>query len=154
MAIGRIVLPRMAYHFHEGEPEKAYSIIRQAAGVMMAVTICYAAALYLSWPLLQEHLFRGRYPEIAETVLAWMVLSFVSTPLWCLHWLFRSLERFRELALVGFANMVCVLAAMTCLALPVPLNTAIVILILGDLAFTGTLLWLLHDRRQPRENAT
>ena len=40
------------------------------------------------------------------------------------------------------------------LALPVPLNTAIVILILGDLAFTGTLLWLLHDRRQPRENAT
>ena len=86
----------------------------------MAVTICYAAALYLSWPLLQEHLFRGRYPEIAETVFAWMVLSFVSTPLWCLHWLFRSLERFRELALVGFANMVCVLAAMTCLALAGP----------------------------------
>lgn len=152
MAIGRIVLPHMANHVCNGEPDKAYAIVRHATLFLVAFALLYVGAIFLSWPLLDHYLFKGTYPDITEIVLAWCVYSVLSAPLWCLTWLYRALERFRELAIGSFINAICVLVAMTCLLLPVPLYTAVIILTIGDVSFGAILLWQLSSRRQLAES--
>lgn len=144
MAVGRVVLPRMALHCHRGETQAALDICRRVALLLTAMGVAYALVLFLAWPLIDVHLLKGRYPQVADSLVAWCVLTAVNAPVWCLHWLYRALDRFGELATVSVVNTVAVLAAMTCLVLPVPLQTAVVILLVGDVGFTVTLLLLLR----------
>ena len=151
MALGRIVLPRMAAHFRNNEAGKAYSIILNSAALLTFVAVAYGAALYLAWPHLAGYLAKSQYPELAQVVAAWSAYAIISSPGWCLNWLFRAMERLRELAIVSALNAAGVVLFMGCLAFPVPLYSVIVIMMFWELASLATLLWLLRERGRLRE---
>ena len=151
LAVGRVVLPRMANHFHENRTEQAYDMFRRMSVFLVLMTALYGLLVYASWPLLDRYLFRDNYPEIAETMAVWCVYAIASSPLTCLYWLFRAQERFRELALVKLANASGVLLAMSCLMFDVPLYTAILILIAGNIC-AGCALLSLVIFRSPAAN--
>jgi O-antigen/teichoic acid export membrane protein len=151
MALGRIVLPRMAAHFHNDEPDKAFRIIVKCAVFITCVATAYGAVIYLAWPHLHGYLEQSGYPELAETVLAWTLYVIISCPGWCVNWLFRAMERLRELAIVSAINAAGVILLTGCLAFRVPLYSVLVIMIASELISLAALLWLLSERTRLRE---
>lgn len=147
MAIGRIVLPRMAHHIYHGRLSEAYSIIRLTAAGLFALALAYCLVMLPALPLLERYLFRGQYPEIVQTMYAWGAYSVLSVPIWCLTWLYRAMERFRELAIVNVLDAIFVLLAMCSLLLPVPLYASVGAMIFSDLIVGFVLIRMLNDPR-------
>lgn len=142
MAVVRILQPRVSNYFHQNKFDEGIAILRKTAPLFVAMSAVYGLCIYLAWPLLDQYLFRGAYPEIASTMTMWCVYMIVSSPFWSLHIFFVASERFRELAMVKVVTSLGVVTAMTCMAFDVPLFTAVLILVFGKLASGGALLYL------------
>jgi O-antigen/teichoic acid export membrane protein len=147
MAVGRIVVPRIANRMRLGDIAGAQATILQVTAMLFMLGLAYSVLIYVAWPVLEDVILRGRYPAIAETMAAWCAFTLFSTLLSPLQWLYRAIERFRELAYVSSVNAAIVLAAMTSLAISqIPLQTAIVILAIGNFSSAAALLWMLKSR--------
>ena len=78
---------------------------------------------------------------------AWGAYSVLSVPIWCLTWIYRAMERFRELAIVNVLDAIFVLLAMCSLLLPVPLYASVGAMIFSDLIVGVVLIRMLNDPR-------
>jgi len=154
MAWGKVTMPRMAAHVRNGERARAVAIMAASMGLIASLVIVYCVPLYFGWSLLEEHLFRGRYPGISSIVLGWVVFSLVAEPLRPLAWLFIAMERLRELALVTMTSAAGALVLTLGLALPVPLHAVLLALALVQVAFAVMLARLAFARTHLREVAT
>jgi len=153
IAWGRVALPRMAAHFRDGAPARAFTLMYVSIACIVVLAITYFAVIYFAWDWLDHHVFQDKYPGLEKIVLAWCIYALVSEPVRALGWAFQATDRFRELALLVMASAIGVLVLMTTLVLPVPLYATLVILTLGELCLGAALLWLLPTRVRLREAA-
>lgn len=142
IAWSRIAIPRLAASVRAGQVDAALRQTRMNMLGMLGLALIYAVALYLIWAPVDALLFADRYPNIGPVVAAWCGLALISAPAQCMIWLFQAMERFRELAMLGVANMIGILLACAMvLWAGAPVYTVLGVMALGQLVVLLVLGW-------------
>lgn len=142
IAWSRIAIPRLAADVRAGRLDAALRQTRLNILGMLGLALLYAGALYMAWTPINGLLFADRYPDIGPVVAAWCGLALIAAPAQCMIWLFQAMERFRELAILGVANMIGILLACAfVLWADAPVYTVLGVMAAGQLVVLIVLGW-------------
>ena len=117
------------------------------SGVLLitAAGISYLGTLYLSWPLVEAHLIKGRYPGLYDTLMMWSIFAVLNIPSICISIYLQAGHKYRQLAVCGGLSALSSSLLLGMLIFRVPTDWAVAALILGEAVMTAGLLKLMRD---------
>ncbi|HRO49084.1 MAG TPA: hypothetical protein PLW75_02990 [Hyphomicrobium sp.] len=131
-AWARVARPAMNHALTERRTGDAHRTLWRGTLGVLGLSVVYLAALYLAWPLVETHLYQGRYPDIGIITIAWGIATFFSVSHICLGTYLQAARRFRPLAFVSLAAAACSGTALLVLATSVPVFYAIGAVAIGE----------------------
>lgn len=150
-AWARVARPSMNHALTEQRVSDAHRTLWRGTLGVLALALVYLAVLYLAWPLIDAHLYQGRYPDIEIITIAWGIATFFSVGHICLGTYLQAEKRFRPLAFVSVAAALCSGTALLVLVTNVPVYYAVFAVALGE--FVALVFTLVLIVRQPFRSA-
>lgn len=113
----RIARPRIVADLHRGRNDAVNRTLCYGAAAIAAATILYGLALVVAWPLLENFVFRQRYPDMGAIVLCWWLYSCVMAAAAVVVTLLEATRQFRVLARIGFGVALAIIVMLAGLTL-------------------------------------
>ncbi|MDB5591872.1 hypothetical protein [Enterovirga sp.] len=124
----KVAQPRLAALVARGETRAALHLTLGSVGALGVAAALYAAALLSLWAPLSTALFSS-FADIRPFAVGWLVYTVLLLANWMLIALLNAQRRFRTVALAGGVSAGLTALGLVALVLPVPLGTALGVLI-------------------------
>ena len=135
----RVARPEMNHALLERRRGDALRALVVGSFGVLVLSLAYLGALFVCWPLIEPHLFRGRYPEIGTMTAAWGGTTLISLGHICLGTYVQAAQMFRPLAMASLVAALISGLALLALAGQVPLIYALGAVALGE---SVALVWI------------
>lgn len=132
-AWARAIRPNMAERLTHGDRNAALAMMKSGVLLIAGVGIAYLAVLNLAWPLIDEHLLKGRYPGLFDTLLLWSVFAILNVPTICVSIYLQAAHKYRQLTICGAFSAAGSSLLLGLLVFDIPSIWAIGALISGEL---------------------
>lgn len=108
----RIARPKMVRHFQNGETGAVRALLWNGALIIILASLAYGLVIHFAWPLFETHVFKGRYGDMHNIVLAWWLYALIVGLAGIAATQLEAQRRFRALALVGLVIAALVIAVL------------------------------------------
>ena len=132
-AWARAIRPNMAERLTHGDRAGALSMMKSGVLLIAGVGVAYLTVLNLAWPLIDEHLLKGRYPGLFDTLLLWSVFALLNVPTICVSIYLQAAHKYQQLTICGAFSAAGSSLLLGLLVLDIPNVWAIGALIAGEL---------------------
>jgi O-antigen/teichoic acid export membrane protein len=139
-AWGKVARPAMARKLAAGDTRGMMRITATGMVYVLSVGAVYCLMLYLLWPLAEQFIFKGRYPEVGAMTVAWAGYMMVVIAHMVLSVPLQAAMKLKELAWVTIVTAAVTVLALLCLAFPVPPVFAVIAMTVGEVI---ALAWIL-----------
>lgn len=139
-AWARVARPEMTIALVENRVADARRTLLLGVAGVLVLSLLYLLVLYFAWALVETHLFKGRYPEIAMLTLVWGLTTLISTSDVCFSAYLQAARQFRPLAFASLAAALVSGSALLVIATTGPVTYTVGAVALGEIV---SLAWVL-----------
>jgi O-antigen/teichoic acid export membrane protein len=139
-AWGKVARPAMARKLAVGDTRGMMQIAATGMVYVLSVGAVYCLMLYLLWPLAEQFIFKGRYPDVGSMTVAWAGYMMVVIAHMVLSVPLQAAMKLKELAFVTIVTAVVTVLSLLCLAFSVPPVFAVIAMTIGEVI---ALVWIL-----------
>jgi O-antigen/teichoic acid export membrane protein len=142
MAWARIAQPTFARAFAEGRMSAAGRLAHLSALGITAAAALFLAVVWAAWPVLEAHVFRDAYADMATVVALWAAAMLVRLVCDVYSIEMQGLAKFRELTLASIAGASVALITLAGVVAVGNYQWTILAVVLGHVADLAVVLWI------------
>jgi O-antigen/teichoic acid export membrane protein len=138
----RVALPRFADLSARTDVGSAKRLARMCVLGSLCLTALYFPLIWLAWPYLEAHLFRGQYPDIGQIVALWCVPTVIRLIGEIYSVELQGFRRYRQLTMTLLVGSAATLAGLGLAVLTGQAQLVIVAIALGYLVDLALMLFI------------